>query len=131
MPFIIDQNLCVACGSCFGNCPNRAIIRRGKECIVTEMCSDCGVCIQYCPMGSIGKGKTEAEFDNKKLDKALKDKLFLKRHITAMKFEDKAPQVHLPDNEMTDANRLQREDRRREDLRIGTPDKFHTAFEEK
>lgn len=92
MPFIIDQNLCVACGSCFGNCLNRAIIRRGEECIVTEMCSDCGDCIQYCPMGAIGKGKTKAEFDNKKLDKALKDKLFLKRHITAMKFEDKAPQ---------------------------------------
>jgi len=92
MSFAIDQNLCVACGSCFSNCANRAIIRRGDAYLVTEMCSDCGTCTYYCPMGAIGEGKTKAEFDNKKIDKALKDKLSLKRHIVAMKYVDKAPQ---------------------------------------
>lgn len=92
MPFAIDQNLCVSCGSCFGNCPNRAFIRKGEACFVTEMCSDCGVCTYYCPMDAIGKGKIKAEFNNKILDKALKDKLSLKRHIVAMKYADKVPE---------------------------------------
>lgn len=91
MSFIIDQNICIACGSCSANCSNRAIIRRGEGFFVTEMCCDCGICINYCPINAIGKGKTKAEFDNKKMDKALKDKLSLKRHIVAMKFADKAP----------------------------------------
>jgi len=92
MSFLIDQNLCVTCGSCFANCPNRAIIRKGEVCFVTEMCSDCGICTQYCPVGAIGKGDIKAERDNKKLDKALKDRLSLKRHIVAMKYADKAPE---------------------------------------
>jgi len=92
MPFIIDQNLCVACGSCFGNCPNRAIIRKGEDCFVTAMCTDCGICTYYCPMGAIGKGAIKADLDNKKLDNALKTKLSLNRHIAAMKYADKAPQ---------------------------------------
>jgi len=92
MPFIIDHSLCVRCGSCFCNCPNRAIIRKGEECYVTGMCSDCGVCIQYCPVGAIGKGDSKADLDNVRLDKALKEKLSLKKHIAAMKFEDKIPQ---------------------------------------
>ena len=92
MAFTIDQNLCVACGSCSGNCPNRAIIRRGDEIFITNMCCDCGTCIRYCPMGAIGEGNIKAEFDNKKIDKTLKEKLSLKRHIVAMKYADKAPQ---------------------------------------
>ena len=92
MPFIIDQNPCVACGSCIGNCPNRAIIRRDNKVFVTGMCCDCGVCTHYCSMGAIGKGKTKVEFDHKRLNKTLKDKLSLKRDIAAMKFADKAPE---------------------------------------
>ena len=43
-------------------------------------------------MGAIGEGKSKAEFDNKKIDKALKEKLSLKRNIVAMKYAEKAPQ---------------------------------------
>jgi hypothetical protein len=43
-------------------------------------------------MDAIGKGKIKAEFNNKILDKALKDKLSLKRHIVAMKYADKVPE---------------------------------------
>ena len=92
MPFIIDQNLCVACGSCIGNCPNRAIVRRDDQIFVTSRCCDCGICIHYCPMEAIGEGRSKVELNHEKLDNALKDKLSLKRHIVAMKYADKAPQ---------------------------------------
>ncbi len=91
MPFIIDQGLCAACGSCVGNCPNRAIVMRGEQYFITDMCCDCGVCLAYCSTGAIKKGLVKTEFDNKKTDRALKEKLSLKRNIVAMKFADKAP----------------------------------------
>jgi len=43
-------------------------------------------------MGAIGEGKIKADLDHKKLDQALKKKLFLKRPIAAMKFADKTPE---------------------------------------
>ncbi len=91
MPFIIDQNLCVNCGSCIGNCPNRAIIRRGADVAITDMCCDCGTCLRFCALGAIGKGKVQAELNHKKLDEALKNKLSLKKDIVAMKFADTSP----------------------------------------
>ena len=92
MPFIINQNLCVGCGACFSNCPNKAIIRRGDTYLVTQLCSDCGTCINVCPVEAIGQGKAKVDFDNKKIAKAIKEKLSLKRDIVAMKYTDKAPQ---------------------------------------
>lgn len=92
MPFTIDQNQCVNCGSCIGNCPNRAIIRRGAEVIITDMCCDCGTCIQFCALEAIGKGKTKVELNHKRLDQALKSKLSLKKDIVAMKFADVSPE---------------------------------------
>ena len=91
MPFIIDQEVCAACGSCVGNCPNRAIVMRGEQYFITNMCCDCGVCLGYCSTDAIKKGPTRAEFDNKKVTATLKEKLSLKRDIVAMKFADKAP----------------------------------------
>lgn len=92
MSFVIDQELCAKCGSCIGNCPNRAIIRRADEVFVTEMCCDCGICVQYCTMGAIGKGSVRAEQDTQKLAKALKEKLSLFKNIAAMQYVDKAPE---------------------------------------
>jgi uncharacterized protein (DUF169 family) len=74
-----------------GNCPNRAIVRRGNQVFVTGMCCDCGVCTHYCAMGAIREGSSKVEFNHKKLDKALKEKLRISRHIVAMKYVDKAP----------------------------------------
>jgi uncharacterized protein (DUF169 family)/NAD-dependent dihydropyrimidine dehydrogenase PreA subunit len=91
MPFIIDQEVCAGCGSCVGNCPNRAIIMRGDRYFITSMCCDCGVCLEYCSTDAIKKGPVRAEFDNKKINAALKEKLSLKRDIVAMKFADKVP----------------------------------------
>ena len=91
MPLVIDQEICAACGSCVGNCPNRAIIMRGDRYFITGMCCDCGACLEYCSTDAIKKGPVRAELDNKKVNSALKEKLSLKRDIVAMKFADKAP----------------------------------------
>jgi uncharacterized protein (DUF169 family) len=56
------------------------------------MCCDCGTCVPFCTTGAIGKGKTTVEFDHKKLDTSLKEKLSLQRNIAAMKFADAPPQ---------------------------------------
>ncbi len=91
MPLRIDQNLCVDCGACIGNCPNRAIIRRGPEVIITDMCCDCGTCVRFCGLGAIGKGTAKAELNHNKLDEAFKARLYLKKNIVAMKFADAPP----------------------------------------
>jgi uncharacterized protein (DUF169 family) len=91
MPFMINTELCARCGSCIGNCPNRAIMRLKDEVAITDMCCDCGVCVRYCPVGAIGIGMFRAELDSKKLSDALKEKLGLGREIAAMKFVDTAP----------------------------------------
>jgi uncharacterized protein (DUF169 family)/Pyruvate/2-oxoacid:ferredoxin oxidoreductase delta subunit len=92
MPFAIDQKLCLGCGSCIGNCPNRAIIRRGEQVIITDMCSDCGVCLSLCAIRAIGRGRIRAELDSRKLAEALKLKLGLSKNIAAMKFYDEPPE---------------------------------------
>ena len=94
MPFVIEESLCVRCGSCVSNCPNRAIVRREASYLVTSMFCDCGTCIHFCPIEpkAIGKGKAKTDFDNKKIAKALKEKLSLQKGIAAMKYADKAPQ---------------------------------------
>jgi flavoprotein len=91
MPFRIDQNLCVGCGSCIGSCPNRAIISRGNQVLITDMCCDCGICKHYCGIAAISMGASKAELNNKKLDRALKEKRVLTKDIAAMKFADTVP----------------------------------------
>ena len=91
MPFAIDYELCARCGSCIGNCPNHAIIRREDIVVVTDMCCDCGICVRYCPVGAVGMGVAKAELDEKRLASRLKEKLGLSRDIAAMKFVDTAP----------------------------------------
>jgi uncharacterized protein (DUF169 family)/NAD-dependent dihydropyrimidine dehydrogenase PreA subunit len=98
MPFTIDQNLCVGCGSCIGNCPNRAIVRRGAGVVITDMCCDCGTCARVCGVSAIARGAARADFDAAKIDAALKEKLAVTREIVAMKFADKAPEGVSPED---------------------------------
>ncbi len=91
MPFTINPEICARCGSCIGNCPNRAIMRREDKVVITDMCYDCGVCVRYCPVGAISMGPVKAELDNKKLSALLKEKFGITREIAAMKFADKKP----------------------------------------
>jgi uncharacterized protein (DUF169 family) len=91
MPFAIDGELCARCGSCIGNCPNRAIVRRAERIMITGMCCDCGVCARYCSVGAIAMGPLKAELDSAKLCSQLKEKLGMTRGIAAMKFSDRPP----------------------------------------
>ncbi len=91
MPYTIKDDLCVECGACFAACPDRAIIQKRGQYVVTPLCSDCGICRSNCPMDAIGKGKTKADFNNRRVDEALKEKLSLNRHIVAMKYVNTKP----------------------------------------
>jgi len=91
MAFTIDTGLCARCGSCIGNCPNRAIIRRGDSIVITDMCCDCGTCIRYCTVGAVSPGHDKAVRDPERLNNSLRDKLGLKKNIAAMKFVDTIP----------------------------------------
>jgi uncharacterized protein (DUF169 family) len=96
MPFIINPEKCAGCGTCIGNCPNRAIVHRGANVYITVMCCDCGICIKHCGMSAIEPGAEKAEFDVKKLDAVLKKNLSLKKNIAAIKYADKVP-VGIPE----------------------------------
>ncbi|MCP4199361.1 MAG: hypothetical protein GY762_19625 [Proteobacteria bacterium] len=92
MTFVIDNHVCLQCGSCLSYCPNRAIIKDHDAFFVTNMCDDCGICRQVCAGAAINRGKTKTDFDNKKLAGALKEKLELQKPIAAMKYLSKPPE---------------------------------------
>lgn len=43
---------CIACGSCFDQCPVEAI-REGTPYVITDACTDCGSCVEVCPVEAI------------------------------------------------------------------------------
>jgi ferredoxin len=50
----IKKELCLGCGLCAGNCPQKAIaIFSGKAEIDGNRCSECYLCVEVCPQGAI------------------------------------------------------------------------------
>ena len=49
----IDENTCIACGSCQGECPVGAIKEGSTYSIDENACIDCGACESACPVGAI------------------------------------------------------------------------------
>ena len=50
MDKVINQGLCMGCGSCAASCPTRAItMEYGKPNIDREQCIKCGACYSQCP----------------------------------------------------------------------------------
>lgn len=53
MAYKINPDLCVACGTCQGECPAGAIHEGDFYTIDPEACLSCGTCAGACPMGAI------------------------------------------------------------------------------
>jgi len=52
MTSVINQGLCMGCGSCAAACPTRAIsMEYGKPQLERDMCIKCGACSAQCPRG--------------------------------------------------------------------------------
>lgn len=51
MAFAIDQDKCIACGACAGECPVECIKEDdGKFVIDADACIECGSCAEVCPV---------------------------------------------------------------------------------
>ncbi len=54
MAYKINPDLCVACGTCAGECPVGAIHEGDPAYTIDpEACAGCGTCAGVCPMGAI------------------------------------------------------------------------------
>ena len=53
MAYKIDPELCVACGTCIGECPVGAISEGDVYTIDAELCTECGTCAGVCPVEAI------------------------------------------------------------------------------
>jgi len=50
----IDEDLCIACGSCADACKANAVEVSDERAVLTGACARCGVCIGSCEQGAIG-----------------------------------------------------------------------------
>ena len=53
MAYKISEDLCIACGTCHGECPSGAISEGDFYKIAPDTCIDCGACASVCPVEAI------------------------------------------------------------------------------
>ena len=54
--FVIDKELCTACGDCKDACPCDCIEEKDGYCVITpEDCAECGACEDVCEQGAISE----------------------------------------------------------------------------
>jgi coenzyme F420 hydrogenase subunit beta len=50
---VVDEGLCVQCGTCVGGCPTSALLMMGDNpfpaLVEGDARTDCGVCLEVCP----------------------------------------------------------------------------------
>ncbi len=52
MPAVVNNESCVACGTCVDACPCNAIEVQDVA-VVNDDCAGCGACVDACPTGAI------------------------------------------------------------------------------
>ena len=53
MAYKIDENVCISCGSCAGECPTEAISAGDNSYVIdADKCISCGTCVRICPQGA-------------------------------------------------------------------------------
>ena len=57
MAYVINPDLCLACGTCQGECPTGAIKEGDVYSIDADVCIDCGTCAGVCPCEAIAPGE--------------------------------------------------------------------------
>jgi len=66
---VIDEDLCIGCGTCYSTCPLEAITLTKKDVFVpsitTEKCDHCGLCVLTCPGYHIDYKSFEPKRDEK------------------------------------------------------------------
>jgi len=66
---VIDEDLCVGCGTCYSTCPLEAITLTKKDVfvpsIITEKCNYCGLCVLTCPGYHVDYKLFQSERDEK------------------------------------------------------------------
>lgn len=54
MAYVIDENICISCGTCEGECPVEAISQGDDAYVIdADTCIDCGSCAAVCPVDAI------------------------------------------------------------------------------
>lgn len=57
MAYVINPDVCVACGTCAPACPVEAISEGDVYTIDPETCLSCGSCASVCPSEAISEGE--------------------------------------------------------------------------
>lgn len=54
MAYVIEENTCISCGTCAGECPVDAISDGDDAYVIdADTCIDCGTCASVCPVDAI------------------------------------------------------------------------------
>lgn len=53
MAYKISEDLCIACGTCMGECPSSSISEGDVYKIDQDTCIDCSACAGVCPVEAI------------------------------------------------------------------------------